>query len=72
MSVSQDLSVLIAQADFRALPPDVAVRIETPMMRYADRGVPQMGSEGKFGFQYTVASALLDGRIGQAVFTWFP
>ena len=85
MSVSQDLSVLIAQAEFRALPPDVvgvaktvildglavtlAGSVEPPAMRYTDRGAPQTGLEGKFSFQYTVAAALLDGHISMATFT---
>jgi aconitate decarboxylase len=46
-----------------------AVRIETPVMRYTDRRAPQTGLEGKFSFQYTVAAALLDGRIGMETFT---
>ncbi len=46
-----------------------SVLIETPVMRYVDRGAPQTGLEGKFSFQYTVASALLDGRIGMDTFT---
>jgi 2-methylcitrate dehydratase PrpD len=46
-----------------------SVRIETPVMRYTDRGAPQTGLEGKFSFQYTVASALLDGHIGMGTFT---
>jgi aconitate decarboxylase len=45
------------------------VQIETPMMRYTDRGAPQTGLEGKFSFQYTVAAALLDGHIGMETFT---
>jgi aconitate decarboxylase len=46
-----------------------AVQIETPVMRYTDRGAPQTGLEGKFSFQYTVASALLDGHITMETFT---
>jgi aconitate decarboxylase len=46
-----------------------SVRIETPVMRYTDRGAPQTGLEGKFSFQYTVASALLDGRVSMDTFT---
>jgi aconitate decarboxylase len=68
MSVSQDLAVLIAQAEFRSLPPE-AVRIATPVIRYTDRGAPQTGLERKFSFQYTVAAALLDGHIGMETFT---
>ena len=46
-----------------------SVHIETPVMRYTDRGAPQTGLEGKFSFQYTVASALLDGHITMGTFT---
>src|SRR6266850_2406923 len=46
-----------------------SVHIETPVMRYTDRGAPQTGLEGKFSFQYTVASALLDGHINMGTFT---
>jgi 2-methylcitrate dehydratase PrpD len=46
-----------------------SVRIETPVMRYTDRGAPQTGLEGKFSFQYTVATAVLEGRIGVETFT---
>jgi aconitate decarboxylase len=46
-----------------------SVRIETPVMRYTDRGAPRTGLEGKFSFQYTVAAALLDGRVGMETFT---
>jgi 2-methylcitrate dehydratase PrpD len=44
-----------------------SVRIETPVRPYTDWGAPQTGLEGKFSFQYTVAAALLGGRIGLAV-----
>jgi aconitate decarboxylase len=46
-----------------------AVHIETPVMRYTDRSQPQTGLEGKFSFQYTVASAILDGRVTMDTFT---
>jgi aconitate decarboxylase len=46
-----------------------AVHIENPVMDYVNRPFPQNGLEGKFSFQYTVASALLDGRIGMDTFT---
>ena len=46
-----------------------AVRIETPVMRYVGRPFPETGLDGKFSFQYTVASALLDRRIGIETFT---
>jgi aconitate decarboxylase len=44
-------------------------RIETPVRPYTDRVAPQTGLEGKFSFQYTAASAALDGRIGMDTFT---
>ena len=46
-----------------------AVTIETPVMRYVGRPFPETGLDGKFSFQYTVAAALLDGRIGIDTFT---
>lgn len=46
-----------------------SIDIETPMMSYVNRPAPQTGLEGKFSFQYTVASALLDGHIGMDTFT---
>jgi aconitate decarboxylase len=46
-----------------------SIHIETPIMSYVNRPGPQTGLEGKFSFQYTVASALLDGRIGMDTFT---
>ena len=46
-----------------------SVSIETPEMRYVGRPAPQTGLEGKFSFQYTVASALLDGAITIDTFT---
>ena len=46
-----------------------SVRIETPVRPHTDRGAPHTGLEGKFSFQYTVAAALLDGRIGMETFT---
>ena len=46
-----------------------SVRIETPVMRYVGRPYPETGLDGKFSFQYTVAAALLDRRIGIDTFT---
>ena len=46
-----------------------AVSIETPVMRYVGRPFPETGLDGKFSFQYTVAAALLDRRIGIETFT---
>jgi aconitate decarboxylase len=45
------------------------VRIEVPVMRYVNWIAPQTGLEGKFSFQYTVASALLDGSVTMDTFT---
>jgi aconitate decarboxylase len=47
-----------------------AVHIEVPSMRYVNRAAPQTGLEGKFSFQYTVASALLEGHIDMDTFTY--
>lgn len=46
-----------------------SVHVETPVMQYTGRPSPKTGLEGKFSFQYTVASALLDGRITIDTFT---
>ena len=46
-----------------------SVSIETPVMRYVGRPYPETGLDGKFSFQYTVAAALLDRRIGIETFT---
>ena len=46
-----------------------SVHIETPVMRYVDRPSPVTGLDGKFSFQYTVASALLDGHVSIETFT---
>ena len=46
-----------------------SVSIETPVMRYVGRPFPETGLDGKFSFQYTVAAALLDRRIGIETFT---
>src|SRR4029077_901658 len=40
------------------------VLITAPVMKYIDRPRPQTGLDDKFSFQYTVAAALLDGRVG--------
>ncbi|MGH8665554.1 MAG: MmgE/PrpD family protein [Burkholderiales bacterium] len=45
------------------------VQIDIPEIVDADRPKPRSGLEGKFSFQYTVAAALLDGRVGIDTFT---
>jgi aconitate decarboxylase len=53
--------------------PDVgavrSVRLTVPLMDYVDRGRPTSGLDGKFSLQYTVAAALLDGRVDLATFS---
>lgn len=39
------------------------VRIIAPVMKYVDRPQPVTGLDGKFSLQYTVAAALLDGKV---------
>jgi aconitate decarboxylase len=46
-----------------------SVHLETPVMQYVDRPSPSTGLDGKFSFQYTVASALWDGQITMDTFT---
>ncbi len=40
-----------------------AARITTPIMPYVNRPSPSTGLDGKFSFQYTAATALLDGAV---------
>lgn len=46
-----------------------SIQVETPVMGYVDRPFPVTGLDGKFSFQYTVASALLDCGISIDTFT---
>ena len=46
-----------------------AVTLVAPVMKYVDRPRPETGLSGKFSFQYTLASALLDGKVGIHTFT---
>ncbi len=45
------------------------VTLVTPSMAYIDRPKPETGLAGKFSWQYTLAAALLDGRVGIDSFT---
>ena len=64
---------ITAALDLRPLVGDPAgisqVRVLTPEIEDADRPRPRSGLEGKFSFQYTVATALLDGKVGLDSFT---
>lgn len=57
-------AALEAASQFVADAPIADVVVHTPEMPYVDRPRPQTGLEGKFSFQYTVAAALLDRRVG--------
>jgi aconitate decarboxylase len=46
-----------------------AVTLTAPQMEYVNRPQPETGLSGKFSLQYTLASALLDGRVGIGTFT---
>lgn len=46
-----------------------SVTLVTPPMAYIDRPKPETGLAGKFSWQYTLAVALLDGRVGIDSFT---
>jgi aconitate decarboxylase len=46
-----------------------AVTLVGPGMPYVNRPLPETGLSGKFSFQYVLAAALLDGRVGIATFT---
>ncbi len=51
-------------------PADISqIRILTPEIEDSDRPQPRSGLEGKYSFQYTVAAALLDGKVGIDTFT---
>ena len=62
-----------AALDLRAVVGDPAgiskIRILTPEIKDSDRPQPRSGLEGKYSFQYTVAAALLDGKVNIATFT---
>ena len=64
-AISAALEVRQAIGDPRDI---AAVRIITPPMPDVVRPAPASGLEGKFSFEYTVACALLDGRVGIASF----
>lgn len=65
--------VITAGLDIRSRIPDAAairsVTLTGPQMAYVDRPHPETGLSGKFSFQYTLASALLDGKVGIGTFT---
>jgi 2-methylcitrate dehydratase PrpD len=46
-----------------------AVTLTAPVMPYVDRPRPAVGLAGKFSLQYTLAAALLDGKVGIGTFT---
>jgi aconitate decarboxylase len=46
-----------------------AVQLVSPCMPYVDRPRPETGLSGKFSLQYTLAAALLDGRVAIDTFT---
>ncbi|PZW38699.1 aconitate decarboxylase [Humitalea rosea] len=45
------------------------VSVTAPAMAYVDRPLPASGLAGKFSFQFCVAAALLDGRVGVESFS---
>jgi aconitate decarboxylase len=46
-----------------------AITLHSPVMQYVNRPFPETGLSGKFSLQYTMARALLDGRVGIDTFT---
>lgn len=46
-----------------------AVTLMGPVMPYVNRPMPETGLSGKFSFQYVLAAALLDGKVGIGTFT---
>jgi 2-methylcitrate dehydratase PrpD len=45
------------------------VSLVGPVMPYVNRPAPETGLAGKFSFQYVLAAALLDGKVGIGTFT---
>jgi aconitate decarboxylase len=64
---------ITAGLDLRQRIPDPAtikaVKLIAPVMPYVNRPQPHTGLAGKFSMQYTLAAALLDGRVGIHTFT---
>ena len=46
-----------------------SVTLVGPVMPYVNRPSPDTGLAGKFSFQFTLAAALLDGKVGMHTFT---
>jgi 2-methylcitrate dehydratase PrpD len=46
-----------------------SITLTAPQMEYVNRPNPETGLSGKFSLQYTLASALLDGKVGIHTFT---
>jgi aconitate decarboxylase len=46
-----------------------SVNLVGPVMPYVNRPQPETGLSGKFSFQYVLAAALLDGKVGIGTFT---
>jgi aconitate decarboxylase len=62
-------AALAARAEIPDASAIVAVKMLSAAVPSADRPMPATGLEGKFSMQYTVAAALLDGRVGLDSFT---
>jgi aconitate decarboxylase len=57
------LAALEARSRLTAIEHIASVEIIGPIMPYVDRPRPASGLDGKFSFQYTAATALLDGKV---------
>ncbi|MCB1547798.1 MAG: MmgE/PrpD family protein [Hyphomicrobiaceae bacterium] len=64
---------ITAGLDLRPKLPSAAaikrITMISPVMNYVDRPVPATGLSGKFSLQYTLAAALLDGKVRIHTFT---
>src|SRR5208283_3390531 len=64
---------ITAGLSLHAQVPDAAairsITLVAPAMQYVNRPFPETGLSGKFSLQYTLARALLDGRVGIDTFT---
>lgn len=62
-------AALDLDAQCRAVDGIAQIRVLTPVLPYTDRPSPRSGLDGKFSFQYCIAAALLDAKIGIPTFT---
>lgn len=62
-------AALAARQGWDGRSPIRRVTVTAPAMAYVDRPLPASGLAGKFSFQFCIAAALLDGRVGVESFS---